>query len=33
MDKVNALLGPIQPDLSGKKPENKRMYADNYSYK
>ena len=32
-DKPKALLGPIQPDLSGMKPEGKRLFLDNDNFK
>jgi len=32
-DRPKALLGPIQPDLSGMKPEGKRLFVDNANNK
>ena len=32
-DKNKALLGPIQPDLSGMKPEGKRLFLQNENFK
>ena len=28
LDQVHALLGPVQPDLSGEKPQHRRMYME-----